>query len=177
MPVILELRRETDQIAFHRERWAALSHDPGLSQMVGRIETNSLGEILMSPPASGKQGRRHAEIDYLLKYDLGGVTIVESPIITCDGVRVADLGWFSRERFADVAEDDVFSLAPEICLEVLSPDNTRREMDHKKALYFDAGAMEVWFCGRNGQMQFFAREDAETALPHSRLGPEFPVQV
>mgnify|MGYP001313879954 CR=1 FL=1 len=36
--------------------------------------------------------------------------------------------------------------APEICLEILSPSNSIVEMEMKRALYFEAGAREVWEC-------------------------------
>jgi len=36
-------------------------------------------------------------------------------------------------------------IAPEICVEVISPRNSPEEMAEKRALYFAAGADEVWF--------------------------------
>ena len=38
--------------------------------------------------------------------------------------------------------------APEICIEVLSLSNSPAEMNEKRDLYFEAGAHEVWICGR-----------------------------
>jgi Uma2 family endonuclease len=66
--------------------------------------------------------------------------------------------------------------APEICVEVLSPRNSRREMKEKMALYFAAGAGEVWFCQPNGIMSYFlSPEGAEES--RSALCPNFPDQV
>ena len=64
--------------------------------------------------------------------------------------------------------------SPEICIEILSPSNSRREVEEKKRLYLEAGALEVWTCGKGGTMKFF---DASGFLPASKLCPEFPARV
>ena len=48
---------------------------------------------------------------------------------------------------------------------------TREEIREKMALYFDAGAKEVWLCTNNGQMQFFTSTDNPR---QSQLCPNFP---
>jgi Uma2 family endonuclease len=63
--------------------------------------------------------------------------------------------------------------APEICVEVLSPSNSKPEMEEKRALYFEAGAQEVWICGLDGKMEFYTA-DLSAA---SRLCPMFPGQL
>jgi hypothetical protein len=52
------------------------------------------------------------------------------------------------------AELVLFELAPEICVEVLSPSNSAAEINEKLALYFDAGATEVWICNLDGPCPF-----------------------
>ncbi|MBV8175315.1 MAG: Uma2 family endonuclease, partial [Verrucomicrobia bacterium] len=55
--------------------------------------------------------------------------------------------------------------APEICVEVLSPSNTAEEMAEKGALYFEAGAHEVWLCGVDGKIAFYMPEpSAQSAI-------------
>jgi hypothetical protein len=44
------------------------------------------------------------------------------------------------------------------------------------ALYFAAGALEVWLCGEDGAMRFFAAPDA-AALPTSGMFAQFPQSV
>jgi hypothetical protein len=60
--------------------------------------------------------------------------------------------------------------------EVMSLSNTEEEIHEKMALYFDAGAREVWLCAKGGAMSFFT---AGGALPvrGSKLCPQFPRQV
>jgi hypothetical protein len=58
----------------------------------------------------------------------------------------------------------------------MSPSNTEEEIQEKMALYFDAGAREVWLCAKGGAMSSFT---AGGALPvrGSKLCPQFPRQV
>lgn len=105
-----------------------------------------------------------------------GRTMTECPISTADGVRAADVAWASRERMRDLGNRSCFPVAPQICVEVFSPDNTEAEMTEKAALYFDAGAAEVWFCYLDGTMKFMVR-GASRPLKNSRLCPKFPRHV
>jgi hypothetical protein len=58
----------------------------------------------------------------------------------------------------------------------MSPGNTESEIDDKTALYFDAGAKEVWICATTGAMKFMAR-GISRPLRQSRLCPKFPRQI
>jgi Uma2 family endonuclease len=40
-------------------------------------------------------------------------------------------------------------------VEVLSPFNSKAEIEFKKQLYFRAGAEEYWVCDEEGALQFF----------------------
>jgi len=59
---------------------------------------------------------------------------------------------------------------------VLSPGNTEAEIQEKMALYFDAGAAEVWLCSTSGAMTFFGPRTA-THLKESQISTEFPSQI
>ena len=52
--------------------------------------------------------------------------------------------------------------------------NSRREMNAKKKLYFEQGALEVWLCDEYGKMTFY---DSEGQLERSKLFPDFPLRV
>lgn len=47
-------------------------------------------------------------------------------------------------------------------------------MTEKRALYFAAGAKEVWLCDENGEMRFF---NAQQQLEQSQLVPAFPLII
>ena len=173
----IELPPQRTQTAFNLKRWAELLADPEMGKYEGRFETDRHGHVLMSPPAAANHGSYQFEIGYLLRGFLReGRVITECPISTADGVRVADVAWASQKRVSELGKLIVYPRAPEICVEVLSPDNSAAEMREKADLYFDAGAREVWHCSLSGQMSFFCEGEASPSRL-SRLCPEFPAQI
>jgi len=58
----------------------------------------------------------------------------------------------------------------------MSPGNSEGEMEEKAALYFDAGAKEVWICSEGGVMKFTGR-GSKRALRQSQICPKFPRRV
>jgi Uma2 family endonuclease len=116
-----------------------------------------------------------AEIAHLLKTLLPeGIVATECPISTADGVKAADVAWLAANRRAET-ENICLTVAPEICVEIMLPSNTREEVLEKAALYFEAGAKEVWICNALGHMELF-RAPA-TAMERSAICPEFPLQI
>lgn len=173
----IELLPQQEQTAFNLRRWEELLHDPTLAKIEGRIETDRHGQIIMSPPPGRQHGKYQYRIGSLLESLMGkGAIVTECPISTADGVRAADVAWVSPERDEAAGEQSLFTVAPEICVEVISPTNSRAEIRDKTTLYFDAGALEVWHCSSTGEMTFFAAGEA-AALSASRLGPKFPRRI
>ena len=105
-----------------------------------------------------------------------GRVLTECPICTADGVKAADVAWASPERMKELAEQVCFPRAPDICVEVISPGNTEREIQEKMALYFDTSAKEVWLCAETGAMSFFSAA-ATRATRGSKICPPFPKQI
>jgi Uma2 family endonuclease len=173
----LELPAHKTQTSFNLRRWAELLADRELAKVEGRIETDRHGHIIMSPPPAPSHGSFQLEIGHLLRNLLSeGRVLTECPISTADGVKAADVAWVSPERMKELGEQVCFPRAPDICVEVLSPGNTEAEMNEKMALYFDAGAREVWLCARSGAMSFFSPGAARPSRA-SELCPQFPQQV
>ena len=81
-----------------------------------------------------------------------------------------DVVWTSPERRQPVT----YTLAPEICVEVLSPYNDDEEMTEKRALYFAAGALEAWVCAEDGAVTFY---DPTGRMERSEFFPDFPACV
>lgn len=175
--VIIQLPEQTIQDAFNVHRWNELLEDDALARIEGRIETDRFGNIIMSPPPGVVHGSYQSEIAYLLRTLLPeGRVLTECPISTADGVRAADVAWASPQVLKELGNRSCFPKAPEICVEVLSPRNTAAEMRDKMALYFDAGAQEVWTCSATGEMKFYYGAGPQE-LKQSRLLPAFPPRV
>jgi len=166
----------TPKKAFLLQRWQEILNDPELDRYNDdyRIETDAEGRIVVSPRPRNSHNRKAFVIAQILERHLGGYASTESRILTDDGVKAADAVWCHPERWDEIHNQDVFVTAPEICVEVLSPRNTRSEIDYKRALYFNAGAREVWICERNNKIAFF---DPEGLLKESVICPEFPSEL
>jgi Uma2 family endonuclease len=172
----IKLPSHEAQTDFNLRRWDELQVDPEVAKIEGRIETDRFGHIIMSPPPAPKHGIYQYRIGRLLE-DLmrGGQVLTECPISTADGVRAADVAWASPRRMKELGDRSCFPNAPEICVEVQSPGNSDTEIEEKIALYFEAGAGEVWVCGIFGDMKFFSAAGAPMSV--SKLCPEFPGRI
>ncbi|MEM7010894.1 MAG: Uma2 family endonuclease [Verrucomicrobiota bacterium] len=172
--LVIHLPLRKEQHAFNMRRWEEVRSDPELAKIPFRIETDRHGNLIMMPPPGGIHGFRQGEITFNLRTLLPhGRAITECPISTADGVRAADVGWFTKERHDPIATLSCFPTAPEICVEVISPSNTSTEIEEKRNLYFQAGAEEVWICDLEGKMIFYLKGDPDNAA-ESALCPEFP---
>ena len=177
MQQTITLPERGDALVLNRTRWASIHADRELSSSPNRIETNRFGEIIMTPPAGGPHCGRQENIQFELRTRLGGRALAECPISTIDGVRAADVGWYSADRYALVRGQLAFETAPEICVEVMSPRNTDDEMAYKRFLYFDAGAKECWVCDNEGRMSYYHASEPNEQTTKSKLCPDFPAEI
>src|SRR5260221_5980222 len=139
--------------------WSGLISDERYSSVAGRVETNRDGEVLVSPSPPPRHGRRQAQIGiHLEKHLPQGFVLTGCPVSTSEGVKVTDVAWFNSSREDETNADDLPKRAPDICVEVVAPSDTRTETDARRALYFGAGAVEVWICDPNWRMDFFSAE-------------------
>jgi Uma2 family endonuclease len=153
--------------------FAQIAADPRFRDLPYQIETNARGQIIMSPTPL-RHGAFQSQISILLARRLAGRVVTESAVRTADGEKIADVAWFSDARWGRVEGELSASIAPEICIEIRSPSNTDAEMEAKRALYFDAGAEEVWVCDEDGAITFY---DADGQVDASHRAPAFPAHV
>lgn len=154
--------------------WEDVCADTRLDDLPYKIETNEWGQIVMSPTRL-KHGAFQFEIGRLLSEQRpDGRVVTESAVRTTKGVKVPDVAWFSAERWAQVRDAFDAPIAPEVCVEVLSPYNATGEIEMKKTLYFEAGAQEVWTCDEDGRLRFFT---SDGPLEQSALVPNFPTTI
>lgn len=154
--------------------WEEVIADPSLHDLPYKIELNEHGRILMSPIRVSHSGYQGIIIRWLNEFLPQGRAVPECATKTSQNVRVPDVAWLTPEHWKIAREEIACSTAPEICVEVASESNTDREFAEKRALYFEAGAQEVWFCDLMGNMEFF---DPAGPLERSAMCPEFPAEV
>ena len=125
-------------------RYRALCDDPCLVNVPGKIELDVWGRLLMTPPPTVYHGRVQANLSYKLKAMLGGHVITEAPIVTPGGLFLPDVAWASSDFMSTHLSEVALTRAPEICIEVVSPSNSVKELSEKIDAYLTAGAVEVW---------------------------------
>jgi Uma2 family endonuclease len=133
-----------------RMRWRELLGQPGLPDL---FELDQYGELIeMNPPKTPHQRIVNA-LQIQIAAALGGEALPGVGVLTSIGVRIPDVVWQARWN-----NDDPVSPAPTVCVEVLSPDNTRREIAEKTAAYLEAGAGEVIIVETSGRIRYFGAE-------------------
>jgi Uma2 family endonuclease len=123
-------------------RYRNLCEDPCFANVPGKIEIDLWGRMVMSP-ATPYHGRVQARLSDKLAA-LGGERTIEAPIATRLGLFVADLAWSSHKSPPGSEGENPLMRAPELCIEVVSPSNSRKELTEKTEAYLAAGAEEVW---------------------------------
>ena len=158
-------------------RWNDFLADPALLRRPERIEIDGFGHFVMSPHPDALHRKQGFRIASLLESLLpGDGAYPEQSILTSEGIRIADVIWINPGRLHELSEaaDQPLSPAPDICVQILSCCNTQAEIDQRRALYFAAGAREVWICGRDNHIRFFAPEGE---MERSALCPEFSPRI
>ena len=90
------------------------------------------------------------------------------------GVRVPDVVWASAEFMHRHGAESEFRAGPDLCVEVLSPTNTRAEIGEKIAAYLEAGAREVWVVGDDGVPEIHTSAGRATASTLGFVLPRAP---
>jgi Uma2 family endonuclease len=85
--------------------------------------------------------------NYVYEHKLGRILGGEVGIYTGrnpDTVRAADVAFISTERFAQVQSNSYLDIAPELIVEVLSPDDGWSTVNQKLEEYFNIEVKLVW---------------------------------
>lgn len=110
------------------------------------------GRIVPTMPTGRVHGRSEARLTarlstYVEGHDKGEVLTGEIGIYirrNPDTVRAADIAFISHGRLARCKAEGYLDVAPEIVVEVLSPNDRRGDLAEKIQDYFSAGVDRVW---------------------------------
>jgi Uma2 family endonuclease len=86
--------------------------------------------------------------EFVQKHDLGIVLGADGMLRLARGlVRIPDVSFISWQRLPGrvFPREDIWSLAPDLAVEIISHGNTNEEMDRKLHDYFAAGVRKVWY--------------------------------
>jgi Uma2 family endonuclease len=154
MQELIEVPLSSDDLA---ARYRALCDDPCYANIPGKIELDAWGRMVMSPASN-----YHSALQALLVGKLavlGRRAFVEASVVTSAGVLVADVAWASDDFMRVRGFETPYTRAPELCIEVVSPSNSRKELREKVAAYLEAGAVEVWIVfPQSKRIEFHGKE-------------------
>ena len=154
MHELIEAPLSADDLA---ERYRALCNDPCYANVPGKIELDLWGRMVMSPASNYHSAVQTALASRLAA--MGGRAFVEASVVTTAGVLVADVAWASDEFMRARGFETPYTQSPELCVEVVSPSNSRKELREKVAGYLEAGAREVWIVyPQSKRVEFHGRE-------------------
>jgi Uma2 family endonuclease len=110
------------------------------------------GRIVPMSPTGGRHGfielRLAAALSlFAQQRNLGRVMTGEVGIYTRhnpDRVRGADIAFLSRERWSDSLPEGFLEIAPDLVVEIMSPNDRWQEVRQKLAEYFAIGVRWVW---------------------------------
>ena len=155
-------------------RWQEVCEHPSLNNLPFRIELDEYGRIVMTP-VKVSHSAFQGEIEFILRSLLNnGKTLPECAVTTSKGTKVADVAWASLALFNTIKDEVECSIAPEICVEVVSASNSKQEINEKQHLFLEAGAQEFWACDEEGKLKFY---NSAGELTSSLLAPEFPKKI
>jgi Uma2 family endonuclease len=148
--------------------------------------------ILMSPtgfPHGNYEGNFYEQLkSYARKHKAGKVVVGEVGIYTQrdpDTIRAADVVFISNERLARRQKTSGFlDVAPELIVEILSPDDRWQEVTQKMREYFAIGVKLVWVAEPTSKIVYAYRSVTEvqefpetSALVAEDVLPDFSVSV
>lgn len=110
------------------------------------------GRVVREPRPAAEHGRVLLNLSFLLRdhlrHRLDGFAFADTGVILSHDpptVRGPDLCFVSAARLPDGPPSEGFlDLAPDLCVEIVSPANTATEIQEKVLEYLDAGTRLVW---------------------------------
>jgi Uma2 family endonuclease len=111
------------------------------------------GELRRMTPAGWKHGRVGGRIlarllQHLEQHNVGEVFLAETGFLLArepDTVRAPDIALIRKERLQGKQPEAAFwPGAPDLAVEVVSPDDSPREIDDKAKAWLAAGSLAVW---------------------------------
>jgi len=136
------------------------------------------GRLLVREPPGLRHGRIAAELAYLLAHhvrasDLGRVYAAETGFKLThepDTVRAPDVAFISRDRLPEPEPEGYAELAPDLVVEVLSPDDRPGEVLAKVADWLNAGSRLVWVVDPKRQfVRVYGQDGSESRLGTGQL--------
>lgn len=147
------------------------------------------GEVKVMAPPGFRHSRTGRRVDRALSVhveeNLLGEVLVETAFMLSSEppvVRVPDVSFVRSSRLPDEEFDEYLSGAPDLAVEVVSPNDRAEELRTKVRQYLDAGAVEVWVLyPKTRQIEVWGAErrdlGEDDTLSSSELFPGWSIPV
>lgn len=104
--------------------WAQLCQNRAFADLPYKIELDKYGKVIMSPAGKKNSKLQSRMLQMLMQLMPHGDALPECAIETVEGTKAADAAWISDARWESMDPNEwSCSIAPEICIEILSPTN------------------------------------------------------
>ncbi|QDT35742.1 Uma2 family endonuclease [Stratiformator vulcanicus] len=106
--------------------------------------------VLVEKPKGYEEGRLAMRLGFLLmtfieEHDLGECVGPDGMLtMSTDNIRLPDVSFTAKDRAPKDRSQAAPRIAPNLCVEILSPSNTKREIENKVAEFFASGVDVVW---------------------------------
>lgn len=145
-----------------------------LPRGMGKVYELVNGELITMAPAGPEHGGISMDVGgflhhFVRQYKVGKVFAAETGfIIRCnpDTVRAPDAAFVSNERLEKygMPQRGYYPVAPDLAVEVLSPDQSQNDIDSKIDDYFEGGARLVWVVNPRRKTVMVYRSPQEVRL-------------
>lgn len=110
------------------------------------------GRLVLMSPTGHPHGLIESRLDRTLgvfveSHQLGEIYVGEVGIYIRrrpDTIRAADLAFVSKGRLTELSDEGYLNVAPELVVEIMSPDDRWSEVKKKLRDYFSIGVRVVW---------------------------------
>lgn len=125
-----------------------------------RLETNSIGQLIIMPPTGGETGNRNLRLAFQIelwnsKSKLGKVFDSSTGFkLPNNAVRSPDVSWISLAKWNALSATQrrkYLPLAPDFVLELMSPNDSLNELQNKMKEYINCGVKLGWLINPDDQ--------------------------
>lgn len=125
-----------------------------------RLETNSIGQLIIMPPTGGETGNRNLRLAFQIelwnsKSKLGKVFDSSTGFkLPNNAVRSPDVSWISLAKWNALSATQrrkYLPLAPDFVLELMSPNDSLNELQNKMKEYVNCGVKLGWLINPDDQ--------------------------
>ena len=149
-----------------------------------RLETNSIGRLIIMPPTGGETGNRNSDLLIQIgiwnkQNKLGKVFDSSTGFkLPNDAVRSPDVSWISLFKWNALSATQrkkYLPLAPDFVIELMSPTDSLNELQNKMKEYMNCGVRLGWLINPEDRQVEIYRHSKDTEIldnPQSLSGED-----